>query len=80
MLIIDDFSRYIWIFFLKNEDQTCTIFQSLMAMVERRFDHKIRAVQTDGGGKFHFLTSKLSNVVIIHCVTCPHNSKHNGYV
>lgn len=59
---IDDFSKFVWIYLLRNKYevfQCCNDFQHL---VERQFNRKIRAVQTDwGGGENTKLSTPSSN-------------------
>lgn len=71
---IDDFSKFVWIYLLRNKYevfQCCNDFQHL---VERQFNRKIRAVQTDwgGGGEYQALNSFFKRIGIAHHVSCPH--------
>lgn len=47
--IVEDYSMYMWIFFLNTKDEICIVFQCLMVMIERNFDQKIKSVQTNKG-------------------------------
>lgn len=49
-------------------------------MAELQFGHKIKSVQTDGGGEFRPLTSHFTSLGIIHRITCPHTHHQNGSV
>ena len=44
---IDDYSKFVWIYLLKKRSD---VFQNFQALVERKFDSKIIAVQSDWGG------------------------------
>lgn len=46
-------------------------------MVERKFETKIKVVQSDGGMKFHFLT-KLGFVGLQHKIIYPYTSFQNN--
>ena len=47
-------------------------------MVERQFNHKILAVQSDWGGEYESLNSLLKRLGIAHHVSCPHAHQQNG--
>ena len=49
-------------------------------MVERLFDQKILAMQTDWGGEYQKLNSFFSKIGIVHYVSCPHAHQQNGSV
>ena len=48
---IDAFSRFTWIYLLKNKSDTFTVFKQFKAMAELQFNTKIKSLQTDWGGK-----------------------------
>jgi hypothetical protein len=47
VLFIDDFTRYTWIYFLKNKSEVFNIFLQFEKMIERKFNTKIRAFHSD---------------------------------
>jgi histone deacetylase 1/2 len=47
---IDDFSKFTWIYFLRHKSEVFSVFQKFQQLVERQFDRKILAMQTDWGG------------------------------
>ncbi|KAL5543220.1 hypothetical protein UlMin_010930 [Ulmus minor] len=49
---VDDFSRYTWIYPLKQKSDALSIFLQFKALVENQFDRKIKAIQSDVGGEF----------------------------
>jgi histone deacetylase 1/2 len=49
---IDDFSRFTWIFPLKQKSETIHAFNQFKNLVENQFNKKIRAIQCDGGGEY----------------------------
>ena len=55
LLLIDDFSRFSWLYLLETKDEALLMFQHFQAMVERQFDTKIQCVQSDGGVSFRLL-------------------------
>ena len=47
---IDVYSKFSWIYLLKKRSDVFQVFQNFQALVERKFDSKIIAVQSDWGG------------------------------
>lgn len=52
LIFIDDFSRYTWVYFLKNKSQVFSIFKEFKELVEGELDSKIKRLRTDNGGEF----------------------------
>jgi histone deacetylase 1/2 len=48
---VDDFSKFTWIYLLRFKSEVFQCFRDFQNMVERQFDHKILAVQSDWGGR-----------------------------
>ena len=44
---IDDYSKYSWIYLLKRRSDVFQVFRNFQALVERKFDRKIIALQSD---------------------------------
>jgi len=80
LTIVDAYSRFTWIYPLKLKSHTLTTFQTFKTMVELQLNHKIKAVQSDGGGEFRPFTKFLNEHGIIHRLTCPHTHHQNGSV
>jgi len=78
--IIDDFSKFIWLFPLNAKSQVAHTFINFQTQIERYFDCKIKSVQTDFGGEFQALKSHLLTTGIIHRLSCPHTHEQNGSV
>jgi hypothetical protein len=53
-------------------------FHDFQQLVERQFNRKILAVQTDWGGEYQSLNSFFKRVGISHHVSCPHAHQQNG--
>lgn len=51
-LIVDDFSRYIWVYFLQNKSEALNAFKSFCTLVERGPTKKVRVFRTDRGGEY----------------------------
>ena len=48
--LVDDYSRFCWIYLLKHKSDVETIFYAFQNHVERLLNTKIRAIQSDWGG------------------------------
>ncbi|KAL5713883.1 Beta-galactosidase 8 [Ranunculus cassubicifolius] len=80
--IIDDYSRYCWIFPLYLKSNFSQTFQHFTLQMQNLFQSHITAIRTDAGGEFtsdlfeEFLLSK----GIQHQFSCPHTPEQNGIV
>ena len=52
MSLINDYSRRIWIYFLKTKDQAFGKFKEWHAMVENESRQKLKMVRSNRGGEF----------------------------
>lgn len=75
---IDDFSRYVWIYFLKNKADVEKVFMQFQQHAERMLNTKIRAVQSDWGGEYQRLHRYFQATGISHRISCPHTHQQNG--
>ena len=49
---VDDYSKFTWIYLLKNKSDVFARFHDFQNYVERLFDRKILALQSDWGGEY----------------------------
>jgi IS30 family transposase len=75
---IDDFSKFTWIYLLKHKSEVFQRFKKFQNLVERLFDQKILAVQTDWGGEYQKLNTFFQEVGISHHISCPYAHQQNG--
>ena len=52
LVIVDDYSRYTWVFFLHDKAITCDIFKSFVRRAENEFELKLKKVRSDNGSEF----------------------------
>ena len=52
MLFIDDYTRIIWVTFLKTKSEAFDKFKLFNAKVENESGHKIKCLRSDNGGEF----------------------------
>jgi histone deacetylase 1/2 len=46
---IDDYSKFTWVYLLRQKSEVFSVFRNFQSLVERQFDRKIRSIQTDWG-------------------------------
>nr|GFA58994.1 hypothetical protein [Tanacetum cinerariifolium] len=51
-VIIDDYSRYTWTYFLRSKDETPEVFIDFLRLVQRGLQAQVRVVRTDKGTEF----------------------------
>ncbi|CAN4121548.1 unnamed protein product [Withania somnifera] len=49
---IDDYSRYVWVYFLKDKSEAFEKFKEFKDMVERELGKKIKCLRIDNGGEY----------------------------
>ena len=52
MLVVDDFSRMIWVSFLKEKSEAFAKFKVFKALTENQTGRKVKAIRSDRGGEF----------------------------
>ena len=52
LTFIDDFSRKIWIYLLKNKSESFSRFKEFKAFTEKQFGKFIKMLSSDGGGEY----------------------------
>lgn len=48
-LLVDDYSRKMWVYFLKNKDETFNAFKKFLALVENGSERKVKVFRNDRG-------------------------------
>jgi transposase InsO family protein len=52
LVIVDDYSRYTWVFFLHDKSITCDIFKTFVRRSEKELELKLKKVRSDNGSEF----------------------------
>ena len=52
LVIVDDFSRYTWVNFLKTKDETSSEIISFIKSIQVRLQLSVQSVRTDNGTEF----------------------------
>lgn len=82
LLLVDDFSRKMWVYFLSTKDEAFEYFKKFKALVENGSEKMIKALRTDRGGEFcsYQFTSYCENAGILRHYTAPYSPQQNGVV
>lgn len=82
MLLVDDFTRYMWLVLLQNKDEALSAFKKIKAAVEMEADLKIKAFRTDRGGEFTSkeFTKFCEDMGVKRFLTAPYSPQQNGVV
>ncbi|GJU18799.1 putative ribonuclease H-like domain-containing protein, partial [Tanacetum coccineum] len=49
LVVIDDYSRFTWVFFLATKDETSGILKSFITGIENIVNHKVKVIRCDNG-------------------------------
>nr|GEY82222.1 hypothetical protein [Tanacetum cinerariifolium] len=52
LVVIDDYSRFTWVFFLATKDETSGILKSFITRIENLVDHKVKVIRCDNRTEF----------------------------
>ncbi|GJZ10976.1 retrovirus-related pol polyprotein from transposon TNT 1-94 [Tanacetum coccineum] len=82
LVIVDDYSRFTWVKFLRSKDETPIFVINLLKQLQVGLNKTIRFVQTDNGTEFvnKNLTDFYESVGITHQKTVPRTPQQNGVV
>ena len=82
LLLIDDFSRKMWLYFLKQKYEAFGAFKKFKAFVEKQCGHEIKALSSNSRGKF--TSSEFKKFCeangIHHPIIVPRSSQQDGVV
>ncbi|KAK1627926.1 hypothetical protein QYE76_002241 [Lolium multiflorum] len=80
LVIVDDYSRYTWVYFLKTKDETQQIFIDFATEVQRQHNLLIMAIRSDNGSEFknYTLNGFLSDEGIRHQYSAAYTPQQNG--
>ena len=81
-LLVDDFSRFMWVYFLKNKDETLSAFKNFCALVEDGPEKRVKNFRSDRGGEFtsNEFKSYCEKARIQRHYTTPYTPQQNGVV
>ncbi|GJZ38203.1 retrovirus-related pol polyprotein from transposon TNT 1-94 [Tanacetum coccineum] len=82
LVIVDDYSRFTWVKFLRSKDETPVFVINLLKQLQVGLNKTVRFVRTDNGTEFvnKNLTDFYKSVGITHEKTVMRNPQQNGVV
>jgi hypothetical protein len=79
LTIVDDYSRFTWLFLMKSKSETRSLLSNFLAYVHTQFNTKIKTLRSDNGQEFNMPTFYQEHG-IIHQLTCVETPEQNGRV
>jgi transposase InsO family protein len=83
LVVVDDYSRYAWVFFLEEKGETfCFVRDLVLRLRKERHEDAIRAIRSDNGSEFrnsHFETF-CHDLVLEHQFSSPYMPPQNCVV
>ena len=52
LTLIDEFSRYCWVNFLKHKSEVFDLFKVFKALVENQYGRRLKILRCDNGGDY----------------------------
>jgi transposase InsO family protein len=82
LVIVDDFSRYNWVFFLHDKSKVASIFKKFAKKAQNEFDCKIKKIRSDNGKEFDNtnIHEYCDEIGIKHKVSATYTPQQNGVV
>ena len=81
MTFLDDASKRVVVYFLKNKNQTLEAFKSFKAKAERQTGKKVKTLRSDNG--LAYVNAEFRKVLdsegIRHQTTCPYTPQQNSF-
>ncbi|GJT15941.1 retrovirus-related pol polyprotein from transposon TNT 1-94 [Tanacetum coccineum] len=82
LVIVDDYSRYTWVYFLRTKDEAPDMITDFFNQVQRNFKAQILTIQTNYGTEFknEKLRTFYSKLGIVHKTSIARTPQQNGVV
>nr|GEZ18710.1 putative ribonuclease H-like domain-containing protein [Tanacetum cinerariifolium] len=82
LVIVDDYSRFTWVKFLRSKDETLDFIIKFLKMIQVRLKVPVRRIQTDNGTEFvnQTLRDYYEEVGISHETSVARSPRQNGVV
>nr|GEU47717.1 hypothetical protein [Tanacetum cinerariifolium] len=80
LVVTDDYSRFIWVFFLATKDETSLILKTFITGLENRLSLKVKVIRSDNGTEFknHDLNQLCGMKGIKRTFSVPKTPQQNG--
>ena len=77
---IDDHTRKVWVYFMKEKSEVFSHFQNFKVMVEKQTGHYVQCLRSDGGGEY--FSNEFSSFLKKHGIqrqfSCRYTPQQNG--
>jgi transposase InsO family protein len=82
LVIVDDFSRFTWVFFLQDKSKTQGTLKRFLRRAQNEFELKVKKIRSDNGSEFKNLQVKeyLEDEGIKHEFFAPYTPQQNSVV
>ena len=82
LVIVDDFSRFTWVFFLQDKSETQGTLKRFLRRAQNEFELKVKKIRSDNGSEFKNLQVEefLEEEGIKHEFSAPYTPQQNGVV
>src|SRR5699024_9464475 len=82
LVIVDDFSRFTWVFFLQDKSETQGTLKRFLRRAQNEFELKVKKIRSDNGTEFKNLQVEefLEEEGIKHEFSAPYTPQQNGVV
>jgi hypothetical protein len=80
VIFVDDFSRYTWIYFMKNRSEVLTIYRDFAKMIQTQYSKAIKVFRSNNAREYRktdFFTILKHYGIIFH-ISCVGTSQQNG--
>ncbi len=80
MSFIDDHTRKVWVYFMKEKNEVFTHFQNFRMLVEKQIGLQVKCLRSDGGGEY--FSNEFIAYLKMHGIqrqfTCRYTPQQNG--
>jgi hypothetical protein len=82
LVIVDDFSRFTWVFFLQDKSETQGTLKRFLRRAQNEFELNVKKIRSDNGSEFKNLQVEefLEEEGIKHEFSAPYTPQQNGLV
>jgi transposase InsO family protein len=82
LVIVDDFSRFTWVFFLHDKSEAKGVIKKFIRRVQNEFELKVKNIRSDNGSEFRNTQVEefLDEEGIKHELSAPYTPQQNGIV
>ncbi|KAI3757461.1 hypothetical protein L6452_04998 [Arctium lappa] len=80
LVIVDDYSRFTWVYFIRTKDETSGLIKSFILRIENQTNQKVKVIRSDNGTEFknHDLNTFCEEKGIERQYSAPRTPQQNG--